>query len=110
MQKDGYILKFKPVLQHKDGTHKGNVDADLVLQAMIDFYEKNFDKAVIITSDGDFYCLAQYLHEKRKLRNILIPNRFKFSALLKWDIFRPYLRYMNDLEQKLSYKKRAPQG
>ncbi|MDP2933185.1 MAG: hypothetical protein Q8N81_03555 [bacterium] len=64
--------------------------------------------AVIVTGDGDFYCLAQHLHEKEKLKNLLIPNRLKFSALLKWGIFRPYLRYMNDLESKLSYKKKEP--
>ena len=93
---------------YKNGTTKGNCDAELVLQAMIEY--PNYDKAVIVTGDGDFYCLAQHLHEKGKLKNLLIPNQLKFSALLKWDIFRPYLRYMNDLEHKLSYKKeRAPQ-
>ncbi len=45
LQKYGYILKFKPVLQNKDGSHKGNVDTDLVLQTMIDYYEKNNKKA-----------------------------------------------------------------
>src|SRR3989344_5693221 len=52
LQKAGYVLNFKPVLRDKDGKHKGNVDANLVLQAMIDFNHHNFDKAIIITSDG----------------------------------------------------------
>lgn len=42
LQKDGYILKFKPVLPNKDGSAKGNVDADMVLQIAIDYYENNF--------------------------------------------------------------------
>lgn len=106
LQKAGFICIFKPTLTYKDGTTKGNCDAELVLQAMIEY--PNYDKAVIVTGDGDFYCLVLHLLEKGKLQNVLIPNRLKFSALLKWDIFRPYLRYMNDLECKLAYKKKGP--
>lgn len=106
LQESGFICIFKPTLTYKDGTTKGNCDAELVLQAMIEY--PNYNSAVIVTGDGDFYCLIQYLLEKGKLKNILIPNRLKFSALLKWDIFRPYLRYMNDLERKLAYKKKGP--
>ena len=36
LQNYGYILVFKPVMYRKDGKPKGNVDAELVLQAMID--------------------------------------------------------------------------
>lgn len=104
LQEAGFICIFKPTLTYKDGTTKGNCDAELVLQAMIEY--PNYDKAIIVTGDGDFYCLVQYLLEKGKLKNVLIPNRLKFSALLKWDIFRPYLRYMNDLGRKLAYIKR----
>ena len=46
--------------------------------------------------------------EQGKLKALLVPNRFKFSALLKFKIFRPYLRYMNELEEKLAYKKKRP--
>ncbi|MCX6722177.1 MAG: NYN domain-containing protein [Candidatus Staskawiczbacteria bacterium] len=106
LQQAGFVCIFKPTLMYRDGTLKGNCDAELVLQAMIEY--PNYGKAVIVSGDGDFYCLAQYLLEKGKLKNIMIPNRFKFSALLKWDIFRPYLRHMNDLEIKLSYKKKEP--
>lgn len=106
LQEAGFICIFKPTLMYKDGTTKGNCDAELVLHAMIEY--PNYDKAVIVTGDGDFYCLVKYLLEKGKLRNVLVPNRLKFSALLKWDIFRPFLRYMNDLDHKLAYKKKEP--
>jgi len=36
LQKDGYILIFKPTLRLPDGRVKGNIDADLVLHAMIE--------------------------------------------------------------------------
>jgi uncharacterized LabA/DUF88 family protein len=82
------------------------INAELVLQAMIDF--EKYNKAVIVTGDGDFYCLVKYLIDKDKLEAVLVPNRLKFSALLKLKQFRPYLRYMNDLKDKLEYKKKRP--
>ena len=103
LQEAGFICIFKPTLKYKDGTTKGNCDAELVLQAMIEYV--NYEKAVIITGDGDFYCLVKYLIEQKKLQAIIIPNRLKFSALLKFKICRPYLRFLNDLKTKLSYKK-----
>lgn len=106
LQEAGYICIFKPTLIYKDGTTKGNCDAELVLQAMIEF--NNYDKALIITGDGDFYCLAKHLITKNKLNSIMIPNRNRFSALLKLKEFRPFLRYMNDLKNKLEYIKKAP--
>ena len=63
----------------------------------------HYNKAVIVTGDGDFYCLINHLIEKNKLKAVLIPNRFKFSALLKLKHVRPYLKYMNDLKNKLAY-------
>ena len=109
LNRTGYVCIFKPTLDYKDGTTKGNCDAELVLQTMIEF--SNYDKAVIVSGDGDFHCLIKYLLEQSKLEVIIIPNKDKFSALLKFKIFRPYLRYMNNLKGRLSYKKeKAPEG
>ena len=52
LQKAGYIIVFKPTLEYKNGKKiiiKGNVDAELVLQTMIEW--NNFDKAVIVSGD-----------------------------------------------------------
>lgn len=107
LQKCGFVCIFKPTLMNADGVVKGNCDAELVLHAMIEY--PNFDQAVIVTGDGDFQCLAKYFVEQQKLRCLLIPNRKKFSALLKYDIFWPFHRFMNDLQQRLEYhKERAP--
>src|SRR3989344_1403771 len=90
LQEAGFLCIFRPTLVYKDGTTKGNCDAELVLQAMIEY--PKYDRAVIVTGDGDFHCLVKYLFEQEKLKCILIPNRFKFSGLLKFKIFHPYLR------------------
>lgn len=106
LQESGFVCIFKPTLIYKDGKTKGNCDAELVLQTMIEF--NNYDKAVVVTGDGDFYCLVKYLISKNKLQSVLVPNKNKFSALLKLKNFKPFLRYMNDLQGKLEYKKKRP--
>ncbi len=106
LQDAGFICIFKPTLKYKDGTTKGNCDAELVLQAMTEY--PNYGKAVIVTGDGDFYCLVNYFVEKNKLKALLIPNGSKFSALLKFKHLKPYLRYINDQKNKLKYTKKRP--
>ncbi len=101
LQEAGFICIFKPTLKYKDGTTKGNVDAELVLHAMIEY--QNYDKAVIVTGDGDFHCLVKYLVEQKKLEKLLIPNQHKYSALLK-RFPSEYLAFVSDLRSKLEYK------
>lgn len=106
LQDAGFTCVFKPTLQYKDGKTKGNCDAELVLWSMIKYQE--YEKAVIVTGDGDFHCLVDYLLKQDKLDCVLIPDRNHFSGLLKFKRFRPHLRYMNDLQSLLSKKERAP--
>jgi len=103
LQEAGYILIFKPIVRDSTGKAKGNIDADLVLQAMIDFPE--YDKAVIVTSDGDFYSLVNYLYEKRKLLLVMSPYVKTCSILLKRTA-REKLVFMDNLRKKLRYKKK----
>jgi len=103
LQDAGFICIFKPTLKYKNGTIKGNCDADLVLRAMVEI--NNFDKAVLVTGDGDFYCLVKYFIEQGKLEALMIPNEQKFSALLRFKICRPYLRFMNNILVKVAHKK-----
>jgi uncharacterized LabA/DUF88 family protein len=102
LQKAGFVCIFKPVLTYKDGTIKGNVDAELVMHAMIEYH--NYDKAVIVSGDGDFYCLVQYLLDQEKLQTVLVPNRCKYSALLK-RFAKKDIAFMNDLQVKLQKTK-----
>lgn len=83
LQKFGYILIFKPTLEITSKGRKrikGNVDGELILHTMIEI--ERFDKAVIVSGDGDFHCLVEYLDSKNKLKGLLVPNR-SFSSLLK---------------------------
>jgi uncharacterized LabA/DUF88 family protein len=100
LQKNGYILIFKPVLFDCEQKPKGNVDADLVLQAMIQF--DNFDQAIIVSSDGDFYCLVKYLYEKGKLSRVISPDVKNCSKLLK-KTAKEKIVFMDNLRNKLEY-------
>lgn len=104
LQDAGFVCIFKPTLTYKNGKTKGNCDAELVLQTMIEL--PHYNKAVIVTGDGDFHCLIQYLIHEKKLKKLLIPNQQKYSALLK-RFPSEFLAFISDLKHKLSYKKRT---
>ena len=98
LQQAGYVVSFKPTIPGVDAKPKGNVDAELVLHAMIEY--PNYDNAIIASGDGDFHCLVEYLEERGKLARLLIPNRNKYPALLRR--FRTkYIEYLDGLRQKL---------
>lgn len=99
LQKDGYILIFKPTLRLPSGRVKGNVDAELVLHTMIEY--NRYDKAVIVTVDGDFYCLVDYLRKNDKLLKLMIPNKEKFSSLFRK--MMTHIVFMNNLRGKLEF-------
>jgi len=76
------------------------VDAELVLHAMIEY--PNYNKAIIVSGDGDFHCLVEYLEKQGKLLNIVIPNSRKYSALLRK--YQKYFVYLDKLSKKLGIK------
>ena len=100
LQKTGYILIFKPTLKLPGEKVKGNVDAELVLHAMIEF--PHYKKAVIVTGDGDFHCLVEYLESKKKLERLIVPNKFKYSSLLRR--FEKQITFLNNTGEKLGRK------
>jgi uncharacterized LabA/DUF88 family protein len=105
LQTAGFILIFKPILEGRDHKVKGNVDAELVLQAMTDV--KEYDKAIIITGDGDFYCLVKYLDSNDKLARVLAPSPENCSSLLR-RVAGNKIAFVSDLKSKIEYKKKKP--
>jgi len=103
LQSVGYVLIFKPTLPDINGEVKGNIDADLVLQAMIDY--SKYDKAIIVTSDGDFYSLVKYLYKNKKLRCVMSPYIKTCSVLLK-KTAKEKIVFMDNLRKKLEYKRK----
>lgn len=104
LQQAGFIIIFKPTIRYFENgkeTVKGNVDAELVLHAAAIEYH-NYDKAMIISGDGDFACLINYLEKNNKLLQLVTPNQ-NYSKLLK-----PFSRFIIRLDQirkSIEYKK-----
>lgn len=98
----GDCIKPTVIFEDEKGnrTMKGNVDAELVLHASAIEYDR-YDQAIIVTSDGDFACLIQYLSKNSKLRKIITPTE-RYSKLLKpfvADIL-PIKTIKNQIEKK----------
>lgn len=81
---------------------KGNVDADLVLWAMKEI--SNYDKAILVSGDGDFYSLLEHLEEKNKLDRILVPTNHYSSLFNK---FEDKIVDLDAQRNELSYRDRS---
>lgn len=110
MKEAGYTVVLKPTVdmlmteeELADEKHvtKGNVDAELVMYMMKDI--ATYNKAVLVSGDGDFCSVVEYLKEKKKLKSILVPNK-KYSSLLKQ--FDEHIVRLDRLQKKLEYKTR----
>lgn len=67
---------------------------------MIEF--PNYAQAVIVSGDGDFYCLVEYLEIKNKLKKIIVPNP-KYSSLLRK--FGSYIANVDLFKSKVKKQK-----
>lgn len=82
LQESGFILIFKQTIS-VEGSIKGNCDAELVLKVVSDFYTKNTHSFILITGDGDFGCLVEFLQENKVLDRVLAPDEKKCSFLIR---------------------------
>lgn len=113
MHELGYLIVLKPVVvdthtEEKEGDKpqekpkvKGNIDADLVLYALKEM--PNYDKAVIVSGDGDFFGLVEYLIGQGRLLKLLTPN-WQYSSLLKE--FEPHIERLDVRRKELAYHDR----
>ena len=103
LQKDDYLVIFKPTLEFKKGKKikiKGNVDAELIMHTMIEW--RNCDQAVVVAGDGDYHCLVEHMVKQNKLLKLISPSRKSFSSLLRK--FGQYVIFVEDLKKKLKKK------
>lgn len=109
MHDHGYLVVLKPTLEmyadpDEDDDEdrpptKGNCDAELVMYAMKEL--SNYKKAIIVSGDGDFYSLIEYLEGKKRLKSIMVPN-WKYSTLFK--PFEKYVLRLDEQRKKLEYR------
>lgn len=101
LKKWGYKLVFKPAVRFGRANIKGNIDAELVLHAAKIQYA-NYNKAIIVSGDGDFFCLYEELEKDKKLYKVIAPSRKSESSLIKR--FRSCKLYVEDIRPKVELK------
>ncbi len=99
LQEAGYTIIFKTIAAYTDNNGevqtKGNVDTDIVLYSAA-ILAREYEKAIFVSGDGDFLSLYKYLDDQNKLGEILVPNRHRYSKLLKE--YQAKLRFISDLK------------
>jgi uncharacterized LabA/DUF88 family protein len=98
----GYTMKFKEISINDKREVKGNVDSEIVLQAMLEI--EHYEKAILVSSDGDFACLVDYLRGVGKLECVLSPSKHSCSHLLKKAAGKR-VYFVEELRKKVEYKK-----
>ncbi|MDD2891837.1 MAG: NYN domain-containing protein [Candidatus Gracilibacteria bacterium] len=101
LQKSGFVVVFKEILTMESGEVKGNIDAELILQAMIDY--DRYDQALIVSGDGDFTCLLRYLKQNDKLLGVLAPYEKGLSSLIQ-KVAEGKIEYLRILRKKVEYR------
>ena len=103
LRRAGFRLVLKNPVIYKNGKIKANVDSDLTAHAVIK--KSYYDKAIIVTGDGDYYFLAKYLLRNNKLLQLLMPSRNKSAKIYKNNRFRNYINYISKMKSKLEKQK-----
>ena len=104
IQNAGFILKFKGHNSDMVGKKKGNVDSDIIFHVMKKIYKKeDFDNVLIVSGDGDYKLLVDFLIEEGRFAKILFPDITRASSLYK-DIRRVYFDNLDniDIKRKIS--------
>ena len=107
LEKSGFSLIYKKTYKTKVDKIKGNCDAELILKSIEDAYEKNLQKVILISGDGDFSCLIDFWKRKNILCEILAPRKKYCSLFLKRK--NVPLVYIEDIIHKIEKPPREPE-
>ncbi len=84
IQNAGFVLVFREHSPAMIGKKKGNVDSDIIFQVMKKLYkQEKFDKIILVSGDGDYKLLVDFLIEENRFEKILFPDRSRASSLYK---------------------------
>ncbi len=104
IQAAGFILKFREHSSAMLGKKKGNVDSDIIFHAMRKMYkQEKFDNILLVSGDGDYKMLVDFLIEEGRFKKILFPNK-KFASSLYKNITRHYFDYLVNIRHIIEQK------
>jgi len=110
IQSAGFLLVFRQHSEAMIGNKKGNVDSDIIFSIMKRLYKKeDFEKIVLVSGDGDYKNLVDFLIEEKRFEKILFPDRVHRSSLYK-SLSNNFFSYLDDsdIKNKIGKKKRVP--
>lgn len=110
IQNAGFVLIFRQHNPAMMGTKKGNVDSDIIFHTMKKLYKKeDFEKIILVSGDGDYKLLVDFLIEENRFEKILFPDRKRASSLYHKLPNRFFASLdFEDIKTKIGKKKRAP--
>ena len=70
--------------------------------------KEKFDKIVLVSGDGDYWRMVDYLIQKNKFEKLLAPSRKNLSSLYKRRMADTYRVYLDDplVRKKIELKKK----
>ena len=84
IQNAGFVLIFREHNPAMIGKKKGNVDSDIIFHIMKKMYKKeDFEKIVLVSGDGDYKLVVDFLIEEKRFEKILFPDLKRASSLYK---------------------------
>ena len=107
LQNIGYVLSFKPTIINSEGKAKGNVDGELILTIASDYYEEKIEQVILVSGEGDYHCIVQFLKNKSIPVKIISPNKKYLSYLLRR--CNVPIVILDDFKTKLGIKKKPPE-
>ena len=107
IQGAGFILVFREHNSQMLGKKKGNVDSDIIFHVMKKIYQReDFNKIILVSGDGDYKLLVDFLITEGKLEKILFPDGKRASSLYK-KLGASYFAHLDnpDTRKKIQMKK-----
>lgn len=109
IQNAGFVLIFREHNPAMIGKKKGNVDSDIIFHIMKKLYkQEGFNKIILVSGDGDYKLLVDFLIEENRFAKILFPDK-QFASSLYKKLGSEYFDYLEnkDIKDKIQAKRKG---
>lgn len=99
LQDFGYSLRLVPVKTFTDGKKKADVDSRMTFEMML--YLQSYDEIIVMTGDGDYYWVLEYLKQtKKKIHLLSFPSHTARELKI---LFAGNFMDLNDVKKNLEF-------
>lgn len=105
LQEAWFVVVFKKQMVEMQTNKKWNIDSDLIFNVMSKLIDesKSFNKILLVSGDGDFKILVDYLIKKKRFLKVLFPNKHYASSLYN-DLMNKRFDYLINIKSHIEYK------